>query len=108
MPCTHACHRKVKLGSCYYLGSRDTKTDYKEALKWFKLSAEAGNSVAQFALAYAYLQGEVQRKSVPCALWIVYCAAINIELFSARTHRYIPPPAVLCRAVLRALRMLAV
>lgn len=48
---------QVKLASCYYLGSHDTKIDYKEAVMWFERSAEAGNAVAQFALGYAYMQG---------------------------------------------------
>lgn len=45
------------LGSSYYSG-KGTVQNYKEALKWFKASADQGNSNAQRALAIMYYRGE--------------------------------------------------
>src|SRR5689334_1073322 len=41
---------QFNLGNCYYYGFGVEK-DFKEAVKWFQLSAEQGNSYAQILLA---------------------------------------------------------
>jgi len=45
------------LGSSYYTG-KGTPQNYKEALKWFKTSAEQGNAGAQYDLGVIHYEGE--------------------------------------------------
>jgi len=45
------------LGVCYHLG-RGVPRDYKEAVKWFLLSAEQGHAKAQFNLGACYRNGQ--------------------------------------------------
>ena len=45
------------LGSSYYSG-KGTPQNYKEALKWFKASAEQGNAGAQYDLGVIHYEGE--------------------------------------------------
>ena len=44
------------LGDCYYDGE-DVRKNYKEAVRWYRASAEQGNSCAQFSLGYCYYLG---------------------------------------------------
>ena len=50
------------LGATYYNGIFD-EPDYKEAVKWFRLSAEQGYFLAQFFLGLCYLYGQGVRKN---------------------------------------------
>ena len=62
------------LGSSYYSG-KGTPQNYKEALKWFKASAEQGNSNAQRALAVMYYRGEgIPQDYREAAKWFVVSA----------------------------------
>ena len=62
------------LGSSYYSG-KGTPQNYKEALKWFKASAEKGNSNAQSALAVMYYRGEgIPQDYREAAKWFVVSA----------------------------------
>ena len=62
------------LGSSYYSG-KGTQQNYKEALKWFKASAEQGNSNAQRALAVMYFRGEgIPQDYREAAKWFVFSA----------------------------------
>ncbi|HAY45856.1 MAG TPA: hypothetical protein DCY55_06180 [Gammaproteobacteria bacterium] len=62
------------LGSSYYSG-KGTPQNYKEALKWFKASAEKGNSNAQRALAVMYYRGEgITQDYREAAKWFVVSA----------------------------------
>ena len=62
------------LGSSYYSG-KGTQQNYKEALKWFKASAEQGNSNAQRALAVMYYRGEgIPQDYREAAKWFVVSA----------------------------------
>ena len=45
------------LGSSYYSG-KGTQQNYKEALKWFKASAEQRNAGAQYDLGVIHYEGE--------------------------------------------------
>ena len=44
------------LGDCYFEGE-DVRKNYKEAVRWYRASAEQGNSCAQFSLGYCYYYG---------------------------------------------------
>ena len=62
------------LGSSYYSG-KGTPQNYKQALKWFKASAEKGNSNAQSALAVMYYRGEaITQDYREAAKWFVVSA----------------------------------
>ncbi|MCM1133039.1 MAG: sel1 repeat family protein [Ruminococcus flavefaciens] len=50
--------KQYKLGENYYYGKNGYKQNYKEAVKWYKLSAEKGNSEAQFSLGWCYHFGD--------------------------------------------------
>ena len=41
-----------------YTAGRGVPQDYAEALKWYRLAAEQGDSAAQFELGIAYSAGE--------------------------------------------------
>ena len=45
------------LGFMYYYGE-GVPQDYKEATKWYRLSAEQGNAMAQYNLGNSYYNGE--------------------------------------------------
>lgn len=50
------------LGATYYNGIAG-EPDYKEAVKWFRLSAEQGYFLAQFFLGICYFYGSGVRKN---------------------------------------------
>jgi hypothetical protein len=50
---------QVRIGRVYEYGSiyMTLDTDYKEAIRWYKLAAEQGNAAGQYSLGYAYQHG---------------------------------------------------
>jgi TPR repeat protein len=54
----------------YYEG-QGVPQDYKEAVKWFRLSAEQGYATAQFTLGLMYYQGKgVPQDYVSAHMWL--------------------------------------
>ena len=45
------------VGMTYFLGEAGIEQNYAEAVKWFKLAAEQGHSVAQFKLGLCFKLG---------------------------------------------------
>ncbi len=41
----------------YYRFSQGVEQDYSESIKWYQLSAEQGNSIAQYCLGFLYREG---------------------------------------------------
>ena len=58
---------QLKLGEMYDMGE-GVPQDYKEAAKWYRLSAEQGNPVARFALAEMYKNGDGVPKDIQAAI----------------------------------------
>lgn len=58
---------QLKLGEMYDLGE-GVPRDYKEAVKWYRLSAEQGNPAARFALAEMYKNGDGVSKDIQTAI----------------------------------------
>jgi TPR repeat protein len=48
---------QIDLGDIYYYGKCNIKQNYKEAVKWYKMAAEQGNSEAQACLGNCYYFG---------------------------------------------------
>ena len=42
---------QVALGNCY-LGGKGVKANFNEAVKWYRMAADKGNTEAQFNLAF--------------------------------------------------------
>ena len=63
------------LGSMYQNG-QGVSQDYKEAAKWYRLSAEQGNAVAQYNLGLSYANGQgVIQDDVYAHMWMNIAAA---------------------------------
>lgn len=58
---------QLKLGEMYDLGD-GVPQDYKEAARWYRLSAEQGNPAARFALAEMYKNGDGVPKDIQAAI----------------------------------------
>jgi TPR repeat protein len=64
--------------ACLYQENTDIKFNYRHALKWFKLAAEAGHSSAQNSLVYFFEKGIVVEMDFSEALcWYAKVAANN-------------------------------
>lgn len=48
---------QYELGNCYFEGKDGCKKDYKQAVNWFRKSAEQGNPLAQCNLGWCYETG---------------------------------------------------
>ena len=59
-----------------YTNGHGTPQDYKEAAKWFRLSAAQGNTNAQLALGRMYRSGQgVTQDNVQAQMWLNLAAA---------------------------------
>eukprot|EP00729_Bicosta_minor_P021129 gene21129-biopygen25357 len=68
-PGRHTSVAQNNLGFMYYTG-KGVEQDHVEAVKWFRLSAEAGNAGAQYNLGCRYNKGEgVEQDDVAAAKW---------------------------------------
>jgi uncharacterized protein len=64
--------------------------DYKESVKWFKLSADQGNAEAQFYISMAYINGVTYKKNYPLAyMWMSISASRNIKLAKDTLPKFI-------------------
>jgi len=71
---------QLKLGEMYDLGEGVTQ-DYKEAVKWYRLSAEQGNATARFALAEMYKNSDGVPKNIQTAIkWYRLAAEQNYSM----------------------------
>jgi len=71
---------QLKLGEMYDLGE-GVPQDYKEAVKWYRLSAEQGNPAARFALAEMYKNGDGVPKDIQAAIkWYRLAAGQNYAM----------------------------
>jgi TPR repeat protein len=61
-----------------YYGGQGVTKDPKEAVKWFRMSAQQGNGHAQFNLATLYTNAEGTPQDLPRALIWFNAAAVNL------------------------------
>ena len=70
---------QFNLGLCYEKG-RGVEKDTREAVKWFRKSAEQGHADAQLALGYCYVIGEgVIQNDVKAYAWWALASANGHE-----------------------------
>jgi TPR repeat protein len=50
---------------CYYYNGTVVARDYNEAFRWFKKSADAGHSSAQYNMGLCYEFGRCVTKNIP-------------------------------------------
>jgi TPR repeat protein len=65
---------QYELGLMYYKG-QGVEQNYKEAFKWFRLSAQKGFSDAQFYLGLMYYDGKAVARNYSNALYLFLAAA---------------------------------
>jgi uncharacterized protein len=63
-----------------YAGGQGVPQDYKEAVRWYRLSAEQGNTIGQYNLGSAYATGEgITRNYFLAQMWLIIAAAAGEE-----------------------------
>ena len=68
------------LGHCYYTGEGGMNKDYKEAVKWYSLSADKGNAEAAYYLAICYSEGQgIDKNNNEALKWIEKAVEGGIE-----------------------------
>lgn len=71
------------LASKYITGSVGLDKDYKQAMKYYRLSAEQGNAMSQFMIGTIYLGGfGVPKDYIEALAWINLAAASNNDTFA--------------------------
>lgn len=68
----------VQLGEIYRLGQNGIRIDYPEALKWYRIGADAGNADGQFLMGLMYQEARgVSQNDAQAAYWYQKAAQQN-------------------------------
>ena len=68
------------MGYCYYYGDGGINKDYKEAVKWYGLSANKGNAEAAYYLSICYSEGQgIDKNNSEALKWIEKAVEGGIE-----------------------------
>lgn len=82
----------ASLGRCYYFGEHGLPRDYKEAARWFKISAEAGDSSSQNYLGVIHDQALVGERDETAAIdWFTKAAKQGERKAQASLGRILGP-----------------
>ena len=66
---------EYNLGNAYYFGNKNTKRNYKEAVKWFQKAASMGDSWAKYNLGVCYRNGQGVKQDIKEAIKLYQAAA---------------------------------
>jgi TPR repeat protein len=61
--------------ACEFIATKD----YKQAVKWLLKSAKGGNPDALYALAFAHVEGRIERNEEQCYMWFCLAASKGHE-----------------------------